>query len=442
MRISKLLMPAVTVAGALALAGCGGGSSTTTTATTERNTGGTLSGSGENGAFTDADCVSINGAGSAANSAGTGCSLSTSQATRSAFERAGGTPSALLKSEDNTIHYNTSNALPKEADWSVVNGENRGEKWTKVLNAGKVSLTIEGVTKETDALKVTGKATADVFSTVPSADDLDVPKDDVTTDNVVYMGIAGNLICNSEAGCDVREGKLVGDWYFYADNANAYWVKADDDSGDYESRDNQAWAEWGVWLDEESTSETGRIARLLAMGHVTGAENAELNLDAVETGTPAAFNKATYEGDAVGVSTLYETEKDKGDERVGSFTATAELTATFHDSTPTLEGKITKFRGTAVPAGDKWELTLLPTLISITPGTENGQTSQANVDGQRGGTRGGDALAIHGAHDGTTAGNGWSGQLYGENGERPDGVVGNFDGRFVEGQAVGVFHAD
>ena len=437
MRISKLLMPAVTVAGALALAGCGGGSSTTTTTTTERNTGGTLSGSGTNGAFTDADCVSINGAGSEANAAGTGCSLSTSQAAETAFTKAGGTPVELLLPApataggvDRLLNVNATEAtsLPTKGLIDGLHGSvNEGKTWDEALGATKVSkLSIRTggnlVVGEGLALRVTGKELSDLgISSVADSTEGAV----VTADTPTYMGIAGRLICNG-IGCSSTSDanpKFTGDWYFQAWTNNAVPTGLYVKSGKvYVSRAAATagigYVDWGVWLLDDPDASANIPNKAIhwiadAQGGAYGAPN-------ITASAGHSSQEATYKGSAVGISNVYKNGDDPA--TVGTFTAVAELTATFaaaaEDST--LEGKISDFMG---HAGENWELTLSETDITDDSGTWV-------IDG------GGTALGASPINGGE-----WNAEIYGKATERPAGIVGDFDGRFPDGQAIGVYHA-
>jgi len=412
-------MPAVTVAGALALAGCGGGGGTPA---------GDVDDDDDDNVVTQIQCLD----GTTVTAPAT-CPAAPAE---SAFAKAGGTPGALLiASGANAGQLNWSNtaASPREMafialkDTDKISGlhgsKNPGMKWYEALGAQKdVELTISGATRKTNALKVTGKKLSELQenSTDPS-----IPSNPtagtIVNDDVGYMGIPGRLICNGDNCKQPAENGLIGDWYFIADSETQEWVKDDDE---YVNRDTKPHADWGIWLVDQ-VNDPGKTINW----HRSAGLTANLKLD-LATDAPAAFNKATYKGAAVGVSTIYETDDDPA--TVGSFTATAELTATFGGS-PMLEGTIKDFDGLA--ANKDWELTLDETAIEATGALAD--AGEGNTNQQTSIGPGGQVASAEGS---------WNAQLYGTGAtspnERPVGVVGDFDGRFIDGQAVGVFHAD
>ena len=420
MRISKLYMPAVTLAGALALAGCGGGSSTPA---------GDVDDDDDDNVVTKIQCQD--------GTEVTAPATCPTVAAESAFAKAGGTPGALLIASGanaGQLNWSSAGAGPRATAFNALKdadkisglhgSKNPGMKWYEALGAQKdVELTISGATRKTNALKVTGKKLSELQedSTDPS-----IPSNPtagtIVNAEVGYMGIPGRLICNGDNCKQPAENGLIGDWYFIADSETQEWVKDDDE---YVHRDTKPHADWGIWLVDQ-VNEPGKTINW----HRSAGVTANLKLD-VAANAPAAFNKATYKGAAVGVSTIYKTDDDPA--TVGSFTATAELTATFHtDPTEsTLEGTIKDFDGLA--ANKDWELTLDETLIESTGalGTAGTGTNRQTSIGP-----GGQVASAEGS---------WDAQLYGTGAtpnERPVGVVGDFDGRFIDGQAVGVFHAD
>jgi len=417
-------MPAVTLAGALALAGCGGGSGTPGTGDGDRR-GSTT--------FTNKTICSngteVTGTGSTASAAASDAAdKCPATPAETPFAKAGGTPDALLDKDGALVHAMAAQSAFDKAkkDGELITGlygsENPGMKWHEALNASKVSLTIgtddAARTGEGYAIKVTGKKVADLQerTTAISFDSSAVDKGDVVDDNVAYKGIAGRLICNGDNCKDAVNGAVVGDWYFVADNADAEWVK---DGENYAARSGKPHADWGVWLSDAASGSAGKRIQLFR----NGGPVATLGLNVV-SGLPTT---ATYNGGAAGVSTLYSSGNDAA--TVGSFTADAELKVTFDDTEANrrLEGTIKGFRGDAVNTA--WELKLMSSEIDSNFGLAASPTNTLATHRQ---TKGGNAAAHR---------NGWTAQLYGEANKRPSGVVGDFDGRFVDGQAVGVFHA-
>ncbi len=204
MGISRLMMPAATLAGALALAGCGGND------TPPSNNNNQLSGPGPNGAFTNADCVRINGAGSEATSNGKMCTLSTAQTSSSAFAEAGGTPGALLDSDGNlNVNVNSSgdpqmaskSAFEALKDKDRIDGlhgsENPGMKWDVALGATDTKLA--GGTGK--AVKATGKKLSDFITNNTPPTVAGFTKNTAVT-GATYKGVAGSLICTGD-DCNV-----------------------------------------------------------------------------------------------------------------------------------------------------------------------------------------------------------------------------------------------
>ncbi len=414
MRISRLYMPAVTLAGALALAGCGG---------SDNNNQVTRDDDDGDKVVTQPRTQCLDGTTVTAPAT---CPPAPSE---SAFAKAGGTPVALLDKDGLLVRAAAaSGELPKAADRidGLHGSENPGMKWHEALNAPKVSLTIGTTTGEGYAIKVTGKKLADLQAggttvdlTGPSdAADTSIPKTDkggVTNADVAYMGVEGRLVCNADnCKAPTGSGGLIGDWYFVADDADAEWVK---DGEEYADRSTKPHADWGVWLADADSGAGKQIRWVRSAG-----PGASLALVVV----PGLPKTATYKGGAVGVSTKYRSGNVAA--TVGSFKADAELTAKFGTADDgdgeiqlgeaTLKGMIKGFEGDAVNPG--WELTLEETLLPAA-GAVTGPTKAGSAT--------------------TVLPNSWSAQLYGEADKRPAGVVGDFNGRFGDGQAVGVFHA-
>jgi len=414
-------MPAATLAGALALAGCGGSDNPAPVKVNDALSRGNLQGSGPNGAFTDSDCVTINGAGSGATANGKGCTLSTAQTTQSDFAKKGGTPGALLDKEGT---LNIQSAMSSASDFSKLKPSdlieglhgnvNPGMKWDAVLKA----VTVKFSNGPGKGVKVTGKDLSDLGSPNVTSHE-----GGISVQGSTYMGIPGSLVCNAASGSTCGKNgddELTGDWYFSATEDDAHWVKA---GKKYVKRDDKPHADWGVWLTRETSDKPGRIIQWYV--------NAGPDYDATDhslllTKSPGLLDKATYKGAAVGISTLYNTD----DPKVGTFTADAELTAAFSTS-PTLSGKITGFKGSAV--NEKWVIEL-----------EN--RNIANDEVANGVNGSGSSVLATGVSTNPSRtsfeDDRWSAQLYGEHQKRPTGVAGDFFATFpTQGEAVGVFHA-
>ena len=251
---------------------------------------------------------------------------------------------------------------------------------------------------------------------------------------ITHKGIDGYLICGG-VGCGVSYSiapntnaddatrnvnvQLTGDWYFVADKMQRgqEWVSNPKSSG-YVVRGGGGsyYAEWGYWLSGSGSDRT--LQRYWSSGggipvldsYVTATVNTDIDPtnDLANDG-----NTATYNGKAFGVSSTKDADGEQTG--VGSFEATASLTATFGAS-PKLKGTIDSFTGDAVGT---WSLEL----------TEASLEASLEANGSTNGGKDAKSTGV------------WSAEVYGETGKRPAGVVGGFTGHFSDGDASGVFHA-
>ena len=257
-----------------------------------------------------------------------------------------------------------------------------------------------------------------------------VPNDPNTGIKIPHKGIPGKLICGS-TGCGVSYsidktnptaddklnvyGTFTGDWYFVADAAaqGKEWVS--NPKGGYLDRTGgaHAYAEWGYWLGGTGSERT--LQRYWKSGGGIPELRSYVVFNAGKTSGRLAAdgNTATYNGTAFGVSSTKDADGEQTG--VGSFEATASLTATFGVS-PKLKGTIDRFTGDAVGT---WSLEL----------TEAGITTGREANGSTNGGKDAKSTGV------------WSAEVYGETGKRPTGVVGGFTGHFSDGDASGVFHA-
>ena len=392
MRMYKLYMPAVTLAGALALAACGGGSSTPGTGDGDRRGTTTFTNN-----TTCSNGTTVTGTGPTAAAAETNAKAKCPSDPTPDPKLPEGVTAETLLGDDGEFssvrdHSRTALTANQRADTIVYGSTSSGKFWDEILTIVLVDTDDNG-----RAERVASASGVTLPEGATFAGDADIDS--------TYNGILGTFTCGLEE-C-ARTGRTLGaGWYFTPDNAQSRWKKAD--SGDTYVADTDPYNEWGYWVthdDDTSTIEwTARVPTPATAGAVT--------VDPIESN-----NKATYAGDAYGVSVM-------GDNS-GTFTATASLTATFAAAATTLEGTISGFKGNAVNTG--WELEL-GKITDDSPATEDD-----SVDRQFAGTTsGGDRLK---------AGD-WSGALYGEGDNRPTGVIGAFEGYFTDGQAIGVYHAD
>lgn len=266
-------------------------------------------------------------------------------------------------------------------------------------------------------------ANADGGATESVLDDTAITNAKGSTTAVPYIheGISGNVYCRGDADkCVVESGKLSGDWFFAPADKNAYHAWDPETQ-----RFAQAlFAEYGLWLYDSSADEGVQLALArrvgVGRGSVATATIGGLNYDADEGDTET---KATYMGNAAGLSTIRAVDPLDGTSKVtssGAFTADVELTATFRASSPTLSGMIDNFQGDATDAG--WEVKL-GAIADISSGTGRG--------------------AIEDQFTGTDATNsGWSATAYGSGTGRPKGFYGDFDSRFANGEVSGVYAAE
>ena len=424
MRISKLMLPAVTLAGALALAGCGGGSSTPTV------TGDSGSRQNNNSFSHTIDCDGTP-------VTGTGATAAAAQA-------------AAVCPEPAPVKAELPTGLGAEQLRDLLNldadGDGGKDETGEIRGAASLLTTRGdppvGTKRIVDESKNGGGMTWDKALGATLRSDLDIPRpvadltdqiavdDDNGTDpdlavvasaekgarrSVTFKGIDGVATCGTN-GCAVKnEGgalKLTGDWYFTPTAADAgnRWV------ADGSAFKPTAWARYGYWL-EESTGGDWTLRR------ETEAVGRTLNADSFAS-VPGA-NTATYSGDAHGVSVLTPTGAAT---QSGTFEADVSLTATFAGVNNTrVEGMIDDFRGDAV--GSDWKLTLKSTPTGPSAG---GRLAGGDVLGSAvGDTSGGRNL------DGQ-----WTAHAYGDADKRPTGFVGAFDGEFSDGTVAGVYHAD
>ena len=132
----------------------------------------------------------------------------------------------------------------------------------------------------------------------------------------------------------------------------------------------------------------------------------------------ALGNTATYSGNALGISVL--TMPDGSNHKAiksGEFTADVKLTATFHNTSPTVEGTMNNFKGNAV--GSDWSVELKEASLLNTYPPASSQFGLARGSGAQH-----DGRWHARAHNGTAA-------------QRHMGIIGFFRTFFPNGCAVG-----
>ena len=272
-------------------------------------------------------------------------------------------------------------------------------------------------TKAVKAVSVAGMMLTEVF------DANNIPSDIATAgDGTQYGGsagsnhraIAGVIFC-AGADCGVEgtgDGRtLAGSWYFTPDDPEASYV-ADTGTAAEDYVPELLYARYGHWLTVDGT---GAVTVNLYSAPGTSNTPTDFSLG-VASGEPST---ATYAGGAAGMS-VHRTFDVNGAQTgiaSGAFTADVRLTAKFGTS-PTLEGRVENFRGSAVDSA--WAVEFSEQAFG--GGSFSDGTTNANADGTNEGT--------------------WTATAYGGDSEkRPAGVYGVFDAYFPDGAVGGAYTA-
>ena len=427
MRISRLLMPAVTLAGALALAGCGGGSSGTGTGDGDKDGcgydtfGGTCY---ETKAEYDAAVLA---AGAAAaeeeNEADEAADLAKARyghldavvlpllATNEAA--VAGAPAAQVTAARKAIKAGVGTASSSDGKQHVTVYEMKGqrEKTATPSNPGQSDFTSTGDIKITaSAFDTNDDGSTKKHTGTQLADDSTMYRVAVSGS---YNGASGTYTCTNDAadGCTSRDGGesgiiLAGGWAFAAFE------------GQKEYGAEPRFARYGWWLNEApntGNSETKAGAWFgLATGHAAAAVD-------------AAIGTAEYKGKAAGQAALYNSRASTGNVG-GAFTADVTLNADFNDDT--LSGAVTGFKiGDHSPT---WTVKLMERTIDDDGGLSGGTASQLTEW----------SLS---ENDSAAAKSGdWDVSFYDKTGtNQPKGVAGGFHSAYGnDGRMVGAFAAE
>ncbi len=410
MGISRLMMPAVTLAGALALAGCGGGND-------NRMDGKEEMGNGKP--------VTCNYGRNADQSCKTKAAFDAEQKEKTDAAAAVTAAQARAKALHGLLDHDNVKARAGDPDTSVASAN-------VVTAIGKAEDASDGMGSEMKAMvRVMDNKGAMVDSeTIPAAFDVDnangiaeyvagsgfatgqEKKTHKNTDKITgtYAGAAGKYTCG-DANCTSQVGHggivLSGAWTWQADlNTPKYRVK------------DPNYAEFGWWLDEDIADGDDKVGTWYSIQEVT------------DNVTPAS-GSATYSGNAVGQAAFYDVTTES--ENIGgAFTADVSLTADFDDNE--LSGTVDNFDIGGVKP--EWEVELMKAGIE-----SNGRLSTSaavqtkwTVDGTAGDPYGGNNNAA-----------GWRASFYDmPTDERtPRGVGGGFVARHgSEGRMVGAFGAE
>ena len=297
----------------------------------------------------------------------------------------------------------------------------RGMTWAGIV--GEANLvdrriaTGASATKAVKAVSVAGMMLTDVFDANSIPQDIATAGDGTqygSDEGSNYKAIAGVIIC-AGSDCEVEgtgAGRmLAGSWYFTPDSPEGSYV-ADTGTLAEDYVPELLYSRYGHWLTEDSNS-----AVTVNLYSAPGASDTPMNFSlGVASGEPST---ATYTGDAAGMSVHRTFDVDGGQTGIasGAFTADVRLTANFGTS-PTLEGRVENFRGSAVDPS--WTVEFSEQAFgsgSFVDGTTNDSTDDIN--------------------EGT-----WTATAYGDDGtKRPAGVYGVFDAYFPDGAVGGAYSA-
>ena len=418
MRISKLMMPALTLAGALALAGCGGGSDSPAVAVlgsegncpfgkkmgsddcyTEEEYKAKLKKEAEEAAKKKAD------EDAAAKAAREGAENLYKML--SGVEAVAATTTAPTGSTPST---NVVAALGKAQKATNGSGkEGKAEVMVMTVDGAKApAVALDGISA-INAGTITGTGFATGSNQVVTHDGMTGTNKGPQRLTGTWNGASGVYSCGDTSCTSQRDANgitLTGEWDF--------------DPAPGAMTDATARAEYGWWLDEGI--EGDNAAQAGAWYRIIGADNSV----ALDT-APIATGTAKYTGTAIGQAAFYDSTTPS--ENIGgAFTADAELTATFGTS-DMLEGDIKNFQiGTAKP---EWVVKLKQAGLA-----GGGALTSAGMTEWTVGT--GDD-AVKGA-----AGGSWNAQLHTvpPGGHQPSGVVGGFESIHAgEGHMIGAFGA-
>ena len=307
--------------------------------------------------------------------------------------------------------------------------------WAEIAGASnimKVRRLVGSAIAEVDAMSVAGGVAMDLLATgqnLPTDDDdtaAGIQNNDGSMFVASYKGIPGAVFC---AGADCGQsvaGALTGSWYFAPTASMELYVSNPAMAGSYMQA--TMYGRYGYWLTyDDNTGAATAVNTYAGVGSITTGATVT-NTEDLNIGPDAEDNdvRATYTGDAVGISVLTDAQGDAT--ASGHFDASVNLTATF-GANPTLGGNISDFRGNAV--NSTWNVTL----------NQVGLTESA------------DAIGIT---DGVASGGGavgaWTATGYGPTpvnddddgttplvNQRPEGIVGRFDANFADGMAAGAY---
>ena len=341
--------------------------------------------------------------------------MEVAEAVGAALADNGGTPMRVI----------TRDALPADdADTStvVVFDDAQGMTWARIV--GEANLVDQRIatgastTKAVKAVSVAGMMLSEVFDADNIPSDIATAGDGTQygdSEGSNYKAIAGVIFC-AGSDCEVDgtgTGRtLTGSWYFTPDDAEASYVP-DTATVAEDYVPELLYARYGHWLTVDGA---GLVTVNLYSAAGAGA-NTPTNFSlGVASGEPST---ATYTGGAAGMSVHRTFDVNGAQTEIvsGAFEADVRLTAKFGTS-PTLEGSVENFRGSAVDSA--WTVELSEQ--AIVGGSFSDGTTNDNADGTNEGT--------------------WTATAYGDDStKRPAGVYGVFDAYFADGAVGGAYIA-
>jgi hypothetical protein len=327
---------------------------------------------------------------------------------------------------------------------AVEENDHRGETWAEIV--GSVTMmriaTVDSDTPTDDdtglvpAAKFSGMLTSFITKVVG---EVVLETNDETNDFADgrqhpgnYEGIPGTVFCaGRDCGVTINadgDRLLSGSWYF-TPGAPKAWYVYNEDTETYDPETQ--YAKFGYWL---AAAAEGRTAINTFAKAGTATTSTDFNTNSVNTdptATTLTDARATYTGDAIGMSLHKVVTPQGGVEpgtlQSGQFTADVELTAIF-GAAAALEGTIDNFRSDNAGAVDgDWEVSLLRTA-----GFEDGSfgTNNEALDLDTAGMAVGTAL-----QDGY-----WTADSYGSSEmARPEGIYGTFNAHFTDGHVAGAY---
>jgi hypothetical protein len=284
--------------------------------------------------------------------------------------------------------------------------DHQGKTWEEI-----VGTTMDANIIDNNILKSVKVASIDGES-VTAANDLTVSDEKVvygTQEDATHNGIVGMAICLGDdcvvgAGPDADDADgrmLTGSWYFTPNSEEQTYLRNADDTAYVEE---DMFVKFGHWLTTDGTDFT------IHTYAYTEANTSGLDVDQDDDDNDV---KATYKGDAVGMSVVNDSDGEAISS--GAFTAKVNLTATFATA-PTIEGTIKNFSGNV---GDNWEVTLMNAAF----------TNAALAAG----------VTVTDGLNGTWSAQGYGPAAVGDVSYRPTGIFGNFNAHFDDGAAAGAY---